>query len=195
MPRPSQENKILEAALQCFADLGYEGTRIRHIAERAGVAESALYRHYVSKEAIAQVLFQQHCSNMTQRLSEIAAANISVEARLKGFVQMALDEYREDAAAISYILIQPPAFKHLLPPDFDSPLNVIAQVIAEGQKAGEVRSGPPILIAGAFLGCFLQLFAFVHFAPFQEMQPSLITQNEQVIVEMAWAAVAQPKFI
>ena len=64
MPRPSQENKILEAALQCFADLGYEGTRTRHIAERAGVAESALYRHYASKEAIAQVLFQQHCQDL-----------------------------------------------------------------------------------------------------------------------------------
>ncbi|HEX2909750.1 MAG TPA: TetR family transcriptional regulator, partial [Chloroflexia bacterium] len=33
MPRPSQENKILEAALYCFAQKGYDGTTIRHMAE------------------------------------------------------------------------------------------------------------------------------------------------------------------
>ncbi len=51
MPRPSQEDTILTAALSCFAELGYDATRIKHIATHAGVSEGALYRHYPSKEA------------------------------------------------------------------------------------------------------------------------------------------------
>jgi len=57
MPRPSQEAKILDAALSCFAKLGYDATRIKHIAETADVSEAAIYRHYVSKEALAEALF------------------------------------------------------------------------------------------------------------------------------------------
>ena len=53
MPRPSRESEILDAALACFAERGYDGTRVRHIAQRAGVSEAALYRHHPSKEAVA----------------------------------------------------------------------------------------------------------------------------------------------
>ncbi|HLO13756.1 MAG TPA: helix-turn-helix domain-containing protein, partial [Anaerolineales bacterium] len=60
MPRPSQKEKIMEAALQCFARQGYAGTRIRDIAEAAEVSEAALYRHFASKEAVAQSLFTHH---------------------------------------------------------------------------------------------------------------------------------------
>jgi AcrR family transcriptional regulator len=48
---------IREAALSCFARLGYEGTRVRHIADEAGVSEAALYRHWKSKEELAASVF------------------------------------------------------------------------------------------------------------------------------------------
>ena len=45
MPRPSQKDKILQAAVECFAELGSDATRVRHVAERDRVSEDALYRH------------------------------------------------------------------------------------------------------------------------------------------------------
>ena len=52
MPRPSQRAAIIDAALHCFADRGFDATRVKHIAEEAGVAESALYRHFPSKRRL-----------------------------------------------------------------------------------------------------------------------------------------------
>ena len=60
MPRPSQKEKITDAALKCFAKHSFGNTRICEIAEAAQVSEAALYRHFGSKEAIAQSPFTHH---------------------------------------------------------------------------------------------------------------------------------------
>jgi AcrR family transcriptional regulator len=44
--------KILDAALEVFAELGFRGATTRVIAERAGVAEKTLFAHYRSKAEI-----------------------------------------------------------------------------------------------------------------------------------------------
>ncbi len=43
---------ILEAARQAFVSSGYGGARTRDIAERAGVNEALLFRHFATKEQI-----------------------------------------------------------------------------------------------------------------------------------------------
>jgi TetR/AcrR family transcriptional regulator len=50
--RRERRTLILEAAREEFLASGYSGARTRDIAERAGVAEALLYRHFASKEAL-----------------------------------------------------------------------------------------------------------------------------------------------
>lgn len=51
--KPSQRpDEITAAALACFADLGFGGTRLQDIAERAGVTTALLYRYFPDKGAI-----------------------------------------------------------------------------------------------------------------------------------------------
>lgn len=49
---PGRRGEILDAALEVFAEKGYESGTLRSIAARVGVSEPALYRHYRSKEAL-----------------------------------------------------------------------------------------------------------------------------------------------
>ena len=44
--------RILEAALEMFATVGYEGTSTRHLAERAGVNLPAIQYYFGSKEGL-----------------------------------------------------------------------------------------------------------------------------------------------
>ena len=74
LPRPSQKHKILQAALESFAELGYDATRVRHVADRAGVSEAALYRHYPSMQALAQELFTHHFAGFAAQLDEATSA-------------------------------------------------------------------------------------------------------------------------
>jgi AcrR family transcriptional regulator len=56
-PRPSHEVRTLaiEAARELFAAKGYANASLREIAEKAGVAESLLYRNFRTKERLFQV--------------------------------------------------------------------------------------------------------------------------------------------
>ncbi|MDO9557707.1 MAG: helix-turn-helix domain-containing protein [Coriobacteriia bacterium] len=47
---PGRKGEILDAAVAIFADKGYDAGSMREIAERVGVTEPALYRHFTSKE-------------------------------------------------------------------------------------------------------------------------------------------------
>jgi len=46
------KEKIFNAALDLFAEVGYRSTSVRDIAEKVGIRESSIYNHYQSKEAI-----------------------------------------------------------------------------------------------------------------------------------------------
>jgi len=51
------KQRILRAALQLFTEKGLCETSIRDIGAAAGLSNPALYKHYKSKEALAQELF------------------------------------------------------------------------------------------------------------------------------------------
>lgn len=44
--------RVLQAALDCFVEQGYEGTSIRDIADGSGLSVAGLYHHYRSKQQI-----------------------------------------------------------------------------------------------------------------------------------------------
>jgi len=50
---------VLAAALALFAERGFHGTAIPDIAARAGVAAGSIYRHFASKEALVNELYQR----------------------------------------------------------------------------------------------------------------------------------------
>ncbi|HJK90732.1 MAG TPA: TetR/AcrR family transcriptional regulator [Polyangiaceae bacterium LLY-WYZ-15_(1-7)] len=57
-PHPT-EARILDAALGLFGELGYHGTSVPKIARAAGHATGALYRHFPSKEALANAVYRR----------------------------------------------------------------------------------------------------------------------------------------
>lgn len=46
------KERILEAALELFAQSGYSGTSMNDIAKQMGITKGALYKHYTGKQEI-----------------------------------------------------------------------------------------------------------------------------------------------
>lgn len=191
MPRPSQKHKILQAALESFADLGYDATRVRHVAERAGVSEAALYRHYPSMQALAQELFTHHFAGFAARLDD-ATSTGTAEERLRAAVRATLAVYREDPAAFTFALQRTPALLPNLPAGTRYPLEIIERVIAAGQRKHELRAGQPNLLAAIFLGCVLQPIVLTGLAAPGAMVLIGETKHDQVIEDAAVAALRRP---
>ncbi len=51
------KEKIFDAAVDLFAERGFDGVSIRDIGGAVGVSEGAVYKHYASKEAILESIF------------------------------------------------------------------------------------------------------------------------------------------
>ena len=46
LPAPDRRRQILAVAMELFARRGFRGTTTRQIAERAGVNEAIVFRHF-----------------------------------------------------------------------------------------------------------------------------------------------------
>lgn len=61
-----KQDLILSAALQLFADRGFDGTTVPVIAEVAKVGAGTIYRYFENKEALVNVLFEQGTLSLTE---------------------------------------------------------------------------------------------------------------------------------
>ena len=55
----TRRERLLNGALELFAERGYTGTSVKAIAERAGVSQGLLYVHFDNKQALLVALFEQ----------------------------------------------------------------------------------------------------------------------------------------
>lgn len=190
MPRPSQRDVILQAALHCFAASGYDATRIAHIAEAAGVSAGALYRHYPSKEEVARALFVEHLGAYTSTVQAAIAGEVTTRGKLRAVVRVTLQMYHEQPDAMVFVLIgpRPPI---AMPEPY--PVDIVAEAMAKGQMLGEVRAGNPRLIAAMFLGCILRPIIIARTPPREEVTFLDAPDAEETIAEGAWAAVAHQR--
>lgn len=86
MGRETKE-RILETALELFAQSGYLGTSMSDIAARLGITKAALYKHYAGKQEILD--------RIVQRMDELDAARAAAYempgAAPEGFAQAYLN--------------------------------------------------------------------------------------------------------
>ncbi|WP_424359154.1 TetR/AcrR family transcriptional regulator [Methanocella sp. MCL-LM] len=74
----STKEKIFDAAVDLFAERGYEGVSIRDIAGAVGIKESSVYKHYASKDAILDSVFEY----LKARLYPQQASGVDMDAML-----------------------------------------------------------------------------------------------------------------
>ena len=77
------KKRILETALELFAQRGYLGTSMSDIAQRLGISKAALYKHYTGKQEI----LDQIAARMNQMDYERAAEYEMPETEPDGFAE------------------------------------------------------------------------------------------------------------
>ncbi len=93
---PNAQGRLAEAAMELYAERGYEGTTVAEIAARAGLTERTFFRYYADKR---EVLFDGGSQMQELLLSAAAAAPADAEpidaaAAALEAVAAVLDEHR-----------------------------------------------------------------------------------------------------
>jgi AcrR family transcriptional regulator len=178
--------------VDCFARRGYDGTRVRHIAERAGVSDAAIYRHYPSAEALAQELFAHYFGQYARQLAD-ATSNGTTSHRLRSVIRTTLAFYRADPAAATFILVRQDTFLPKLPAGTAFPLEIVERIIESGQQHRQMRAGQSNLLAAIFLGCVLRPIQLDTLAAPGALDLINDTQHDQVIEDAALAALRRDR--
>ncbi len=147
--------RIERAALELFAGKGVDAATTREIAAAAGLSEGALYRHFASKQEIAQSLFAAIHERLARLVREAGANGRNIEEKAGAIVDAYCQIADEDWTLFSYHLTSTARFLPT-PPGDDNPVLAAEEVIAAAMAAGEIAKGDAMVVAAMALGVVLQ---------------------------------------
>jgi AcrR family transcriptional regulator len=89
--------RLREAGLAAFAELGWQGTRVEDVVQRAGVSHGTFYTYYENKSALLADLVRVSQVEFAA-LASAPWASDDVRGALENILSGFLDRYRSDAA-------------------------------------------------------------------------------------------------
>ena len=144
--------KLLEAAEQVFAELGFHDASIVKITEAAGVGQGTFYLYFTSKKEVFEELVLDLNARVRHAMTEAAAAGSTrAESELLGF-----------GGFFRFTAEHPALYRIIRQAEFVSPesLQLHYERLTEGyvaglkqaMEAGEVADGDPEVLAWSLMG-------------------------------------------
>lgn len=152
-----KRDRILKAAVKVFARKGFYASRVNEIARAAGVADGTIYLYFKSKDELLTSLFEDRIVRLIALLREECARLDNGPDRVRRLVefQLGLLEGERDLAEVITVNLRQSSrlLKQYASKRFGEYLDLMAAVIAEGQRAGELRDDvSPRIIARVIFG-------------------------------------------
>ncbi len=174
MPKVSDEHlegrrrQVMDAALACFSRQGFHRTTMQDIVHQSGLSAGAVYRYFESKESIVAALADEHHRSEAATLAGADTAT-DATAALADLVHVSLGRldnaterrWRRVTVQLWAEALRDGRIMEVCRSGLDGPLDVLADVIARGQRGGSLpRSLDPRaaarVCAAIFQGLVLQ---------------------------------------
>jgi TetR/AcrR family fatty acid metabolism transcriptional regulator len=152
--RGDKRERILRAAIKVFARKGFYATRVNEIAKAAGVADGTIYLYFKNKDDVLVSIFEDRITKLLVFLKdEIAKApSFDEKVRIVIELQLGLLEGQRDLAEVVTVNLRQSSrlLKQYAAPLFTEYLDLIAGVIADGQREGVLRNdvSPRVIARG-----------------------------------------------
>lgn len=152
-----KRERILRGAVKVFAKKGFYASRVAEIARAAGVADGTIYLYFKNKDDVLTSLFEDRIARLLTLLREEVERTAGAQQRVRRIVefQLGLLEGERDLAEVITVNLRQSTrlLKQYATKRFLEYLDLMAHVVAEGQRAGEIRDDvSPRIMARAIFG-------------------------------------------
>jgi AcrR family transcriptional regulator len=185
--------RLLEAAEQVFADLGYHEASIVKITEAAGCGQGTFYLYFASKKAVFDEVVLDLNARVRQAMTQASAeGRTRAERELLGF-----------GAFFRFTADHPALYRIVRQAEFVSPetLQLHYERLTEGyihglqaaMDAGEVAAGDPEVLAWSLMGIGELLgMRWILWNGAREMPEAVFDELARIIVRTLGATDLQP---
>jgi AcrR family transcriptional regulator len=187
------KDRILEAAIDLFAQKGYAEVSVREITRAVGIKESSLYNHFASKQQILEDIL-----DYLNRQSAIAAADVNALADSianmtpEAFVEYSIGSFESYLGNPVFVKIwrilsmerfHNPRARELFNSHFiDEPIDYQARMFSLLMDKGLIRRQNPMLLAREFFSYILYIY-FRYIEADENVQLSNNPEFRQMIKE------------
>ncbi|MCB8815059.1 TetR/AcrR family transcriptional regulator [Desulfosporosinus shakirovi] len=142
MQREGKFQRILDAAIEAFAESGFHQCQVNKIARLAGVADGTIYLYFKSKEDILIRVFQERMGEFIAGVSRELSQCKTTKARLRTIVRTHFTymEQNRSIAIVTQLELRQSEPRVRLPINVtvSAYFNLIEGVIQQGIECGEV---------------------------------------------------------
>jgi AcrR family transcriptional regulator len=188
MPRhrfTDTRDRIEKAAIRLFVEKGVTETSVRDIARAVDISEGALYRHFVSKDALVWAVFERHYVEFAGRLDALAQAETTARGKLAAMIRGFCHAHDENPTLFRFLLFVQHGQLSKLTPGTPTPVDAVRTVLERGIASKEIPDQPPDVATALVFGIVLQPVTFAAYGRL----PSRMGSMSDRLVTAAWAAV------
>lgn len=159
-----RRQSLIEAILDVFTEIGVDGVRTKLISERAGVAETILYRHFTSKDVMLETAVYEtvlaRLAGLAGRVEALVGEAGTIAEVRTLFHQAFLETMIESAPAIAVACFQEGEkasefYQHHLLPALQQVFTAAEPVLQLGSRKAGPRRGAVATIFGMHIGVAL----------------------------------------
>ena len=141
-PISDRQFELIEAAGTLLSKSGVSGLTIKNLAAEMKFSESAVYRHFASKEDIILGLLNFLTSNMDQRLAAVDEEDLSPENKLKALFESQFQFFSENphfvvAVFCDGLMEESSRINGAISKIIQVKMKYLQSVISEGQQKSE----------------------------------------------------------
>lgn len=183
----TKKQAILETALELFVSDGIDATSIRSIARGADTAEGNIYRHFKSKNDLAQTIFLNCATLFRNTLKKEVEKDSEPEEQIETLVRTIFDFSFEYKREFSYIFIANHRDEIITKEMLSRPLpiDVIVEILQAGNKQDvfELPEEPTIAVAW-IMGVAQRSIIFIQRDIASEEPEKVINETVRAILRM-----------
>jgi len=144
-PAEQRRQEIVEAALELAAEQGVKRVTTQAIADRVGIAQPTVFRHFKTRDAIFAAAIDFLVSNMFKVLEVFFISNGPADKRLQELITKQLGFISQQKGLPRLLFsdrlhLESPALKATVQKVMTRYMGQIAKLIKEGQDTGCFRS-------------------------------------------------------